>query len=72
MTSTVSSGVSQTSDGSARGAQLAGSGLAPVRCNLANQRRNRSSPCRLGTSGAAMASVPHGCLKRPSLLRRSC
>jgi hypothetical protein len=33
-------------------------GLRLVRCAFANQRRNRASPARLGTSLAAMASVP--------------
>jgi len=34
-------------------------GLTLARCHLANQRRKRASPARLGTSMAAMASLPH-------------
>jgi hypothetical protein len=39
--------------------RLGGPGVTLVRCIFANQRRNRASPARLGTSIAAMASVPH-------------
>jgi hypothetical protein len=43
----------------ARSSALAARGLAPVRCTLANQRRNRSSLARLGISIPARASLPH-------------
>jgi hypothetical protein len=34
-------------------------GLAPARTIFPNQRRNRSSPARLGDNIAAMVSEPH-------------
>ena len=48
-----------SSSASARRDTWATLGLALARCPLANQLRKRPSPARLGTSRAAMASVPH-------------